>query len=294
MKMWVAMLLIATALAGCAEDAPLVEEEGTLSDETLVATETTGIIRGVVVDQAIVPVAGATVQLVGQSKETTTAEDGSFGFADLEPGTYFLEVRKVSYDSVQASADVVAGVKAPKIVRVQLQINPSAAPYVTASQYAANLLCGLSVDVTAFGCSVFRPADPYVPENNAEVKEYDILPDWMQVEMIWESTQPLGQALLLNIAHCCDNGNIGANGTQSGVSPLTAWVTGGEMEAAGVLEDGTETRVFPTGLDGTQVIGFGLGAVLDQQVEWFTTEFHNFVPASGWTFIADGAHPIPS
>ena len=289
------ILLIALAFAGCAEDGGPATDgpEQTAVDEELQATDDTGVIRGVVVDETVTPVVGAAVFVKGVELEATTNEDGSFGFSDLEPGTYFLEVSKIGFDAVQSSVEVVAGVDRPDIVRVQMVKNPTAQPFVQTSQYAANLLCGVSADATAFGCSVFRPADPYIPENNAEVKDYDVLPDWMQVEMFWESTQPLGEALLLNIAHCCDNGNIGPNGTQSGTSPLTAWVVKSEMEAASVLEDGTETRVFPTGLDGTQVTRLGFGVVLDQQVEWFTSEFFNFTPDEGWTFIADGAHPIP-
>ena len=288
-------LLIAIAFAGCAEDGGPATDgpEETAVDEELQATDETGVIRGVVVDETVTPVVGAKVLVKGVELEETTNDDGSFGFSDLEPGTYFLEISKIGFDAVQTSAEVVAGVDRPDIVRVQMVKNPGELPFVQTSQFSANLLCGLSVDATAFGCTVLRPTEPYIPEVNAEVKDFEILPDWLQVEMFWASTQPLGEGLVLNIARCCDNSNIGGNGTQQGVSPLTAWVVKSEMEALEILESGVEIRVFPAGVDGTAVIGFGFGAVVDQQVEWFTNEFYNFSPDEGWTFIEDGAHPLP-
>ena len=76
--MRLAWCLVALFVAGCAESsAPALEPV----DDGLVATPTTGIIRGVVVDPAVVPVQGATVDLIGTGLATTTDADGAFGLA---------------------------------------------------------------------------------------------------------------------------------------------------------------------------------------------------------------------
>src|SRR5687767_10257567 len=62
----------------------------------LEATATTGVIRGIVVDEAIRPVAGAEVGTTlpdgAGARNTTSADDGAFGFDGLPPGTYFLTI----------------------------------------------------------------------------------------------------------------------------------------------------------------------------------------------------------
>ena len=298
MRSWLVVLFILPALAGCADGESIDKVEKTLVDEELTATDDTGVIRGVVVDQAIVPVPGVTVAVESLGLETRSNEDGSFGFAGLDPGTYFLKADKIGYEPVQTSVEVVAGVSLPPVTRIQVQANPSETPYLQVTNYRANLLCGVATPVVAFGCSVFRPADPYVPENNAEVKEFPLFPTWFQTEMFWESTQPAGDSLILNIAHCCDNEGIGPNSTAAGPTPLTAWTNRDELHAhdeGAVVEDGIEIRVFPSGNEAIgSATGQRVGVILDQQVEWISTEFYNFVPDEGWTFLVDGQHPVPT
>lgn len=291
----VACLLFASALAGCAEDAPESPEgETTQIDEELVATDDTGVIRGVVVDPAIIPIAGVTVTL-NTGEETVSLEDGSFGFSDLEPGSYFMTATKPGYDGVQSQTDVEAGVALPPVVRIQMLQNLSATPYIAQSQFKANLLCGLSTPAISFGCTVLRPSEPYIPEVNSEVKEFEVLPTFFQTEMYWTSTQSTGDSLILDLAHCCDNDSVSGTGTARGTSPLTAFVTEEEMAAKAVLEDGLEIRVFPWGNDAIRdASGQNAGVILDQEVDWISHEFYNFAPTEGWTFIADGAHPLPS
>src|SRR5688572_410097 len=85
-------------LAGCAansggEPGP-ASTAGDFSDLDVDATETTGVLLGVVVDETIRPIAGASVVLQGGpagDKKATTDQEGRFAFDDLEPGTYFLQ-----------------------------------------------------------------------------------------------------------------------------------------------------------------------------------------------------------
>lgn len=59
------------------------------------------------------PLAGATVQVVGQPRSAVTAEDGSYALPNVEPGTYQLEVAAAGHvrriiDDVTVTAGVVA------------------------------------------------------------------------------------------------------------------------------------------------------------------------------------------
>ncbi|MEA3137222.1 MAG: outer rane receptor for ferrienterochelin and colicin, partial [Thermoplasmata archaeon] len=119
----VAAVLSAALFAGCSSSGDPPKDELTPADFEeleLQATETKGLIRGVVVDDAIRPIAGATIDLRGGSSKATskTSEEGLFGFDQLEPGTYFLQVSRLGFRTTQVSAEVVAGVKDPPILRV--------------------------------------------------------------------------------------------------------------------------------------------------------------------------------
>jgi len=297
-KVWVTIMLAAVALAGCADNGALEPQSVTAVDNELQATDSTGVIRGVVVDPAITPVIGATVRVLSLDRETLTTEDGSFGFSDLEPGTYFLEVSKIAFDTVQTSVEVIAGVDLPKVVHVQLVPQPSKAPYLSMLQFSGNLACGLATPAASFGCSVVRGTEDVVGEYNGYSQTFDVIPDHLQVEMVWDSTQPAGESLYLGIRHCCDNDQLGGEYSGSrGPSPQTVWVNKTNLLAhqdGAVATDGVEISTFPSGLEDLEANGVRLGVILDQKFDYFTTEFYNFLPAEGWTFVADGPHPVPS
>src|ERR1041385_1349574 len=106
-------------LAGCsrAPDAPagvVVQSQPTdevRSNGTSLAApppepKTRGHIAGVVVDEAVRPIAGARVKLPGLDLVRTTDRDGSFGFVDLRPGPYFITVNATGYYAAEAVLDV--------------------------------------------------------------------------------------------------------------------------------------------------------------------------------------------
>ena len=100
-------------LAGCAEGPKAADASG------LDVTPETGAIRGVVVDEAVAPIANATVVIVDGPVGQTDAE-GAFQFTGLAPGARVLDVSKDGYQVSRQTVDVVAGLSEPEVLRVQL------------------------------------------------------------------------------------------------------------------------------------------------------------------------------
>lgn len=138
MKPWmVTALLVMVALAGCASDDGSQDEtsdDTDFTDKGVQASDDTGVILGVVVDDTINAVPDATVTLTStvEPVETTTDEQGRFVFDDLDPGAHFLTVSKALHEKVQTSVDVIAGVSDPDILKVQLPRLFQGEPYIQA------------------------------------------------------------------------------------------------------------------------------------------------------------------
>lgn len=124
MRVWVAALLVATSLAACAEsDDGADDGVDDFDDVDVEVDEKTGAIRGVVVDESVVPVPDAAVVLTvdaNDQRDATSDEQGRFSFSRVPPGTYFLTASKDLHESVQTSASVEAGVRESPILKVQL------------------------------------------------------------------------------------------------------------------------------------------------------------------------------
>ncbi|HUR61921.1 MAG TPA: carboxypeptidase-like regulatory domain-containing protein [Candidatus Thermoplasmatota archaeon] len=105
-------------LAGCSK-ASETPTESVLSVPTseVKADDATGALAGVVVDQAIRPVAKAAVSVPGQ-RNMTTDEEGRFVLEALRPGLYFVHVVADGFLTVQTSTEVKAGAATP--MRVML------------------------------------------------------------------------------------------------------------------------------------------------------------------------------
>lgn len=321
------LLVISLVLAGCGAPAPATSEE-TFEDldfGEVAATETTGVIRGVVIDLAIRPVAGVLVNLTGTELAKTTGDDGSFAFAGLQPGTYFLQASKLGYSSLQGSAEVVAGVDEPPIVKLQMIADPSTAPRVVLYHLDGYIECSVRPMILALQCG-FSSGDVV----NAEY-DLEAIPDWIQSEMVWTSTQATGDELSLSIrclvqSERCPEGQLTIVRSE-GASPRIATInrTTSEFWALGAPDgDPLSISIFAFGrsdldfydeetVDGAQepitgkpcldwsgilfppgtcVRMTGPGLIVNQKVDVYTHVFYGFLPEEGWTFGVDGA-PAP-
>lgn len=322
------LLTIACLLvAGCAGTTP--DEADDLEDldfGDVQATDTTGVIRGVVIDAAIRPVTGVLINLTSTPHSKTTGDDGAFGFDGLEPGTYFLQASKSGFETIQSSVEVIAGVDEPPIVKIQLVRLPSSGPRVELLHLDGYIECSVRPMILALQCG-FSSSDVV----NAE---YDLsaIPDWIQSEMIWTSTQATGDELSLSI-RCLSNSERCPDGQltivrSEGTSPQVATInrTTAELWALGAPDgDPLQLSIFAFGrsdldvydeetIDGAQepVTGkpcmdwsgvlfpagtcvrmTGPGLILNQKVDVYTTVFYEFLPDEGWLFIEDGPHKAP-
>ena len=255
----VALLVLAgMGLSGCAggagaDDPAPPADFGALD---LKATETTGIIRGIVVDEAIRPLAGAVIGTTlpdGAARNTTSAADGAFGFDGLPPGTYFLTVQKPGYLVQQANADVVAGVSEPALVKVLLTADPSSLPYTAIYQYDAFVACSFTLVTVSFAACGLAAEQT----NNAFLVNYrpDKPPSFIQIEAIWTSTQVLGGELGLSVT-ALGPPQVGVNST-SGPSPIH--ITINETQAlqhnfTGPDDADITIRLFSSQLSQTDVV----------------------------------------
>lgn len=251
-----ALLLVAVALAGCAGDSGgPTDDEDVFDDLDVSATEDTGIIRGIVVDPTVVPVPDVTVTLQGSEQTTTTNAEGAFVFSDLEPGTYFLTADKVGFTPTQSSVSVVAGVDRPPIVKVQLIPDPTENPYLSSMQFDGFIAC--SVRGAVIGIALCSVVAGFGDEFNVDYT-LDRVPDWVQSEAVWDSTQVLGDEMSLSLT--CLDGETGCPDGQyeiaqgEGPSPQVAFFGREDAETygRGAGED-LHVRLFAFGNSNTDV-----------------------------------------
>lgn len=289
-----AVVSIAALLAGCAGGAADAQtDDADFSGLDLQASQTTGIIRGVVVDDAIRPVAGVVVNLQTEAggQTATTNDDGLFGFQSLPGGTYFMTASKPGYTTSQSSTEVVAGVAEPPILKIRLVLDPATTPYVVTFQWNGFIECSMRVGVpTTTGVGLNACNDVGNQDVNFPVDLAD-LPDHLQGELIWQSTQTLGSGLSFVVGpkSCADVKWDRADGG----SPLVMSLNLTELEEHEEFfeDEGLCYRVFSWTADEA---ANGAGLVTSQQFDAYFHAFYNFLPPEGWQFSVDGPANPPS
>jgi hypothetical protein len=199
------LLVACLVLAGCTGTAKDDGASGVPEPKQVDVTDTTGGIRGVVVDQAIRPLKAAAVSITSASfsKNLTTDEAGGFVLANLKPGTYLVKASKPLYDTQQQSLDVKAGV-APPVTKIQLNQVVFAKPYLETLKFQGFLVCSQDFDGALFseecGQGVGVPCQvppPYgcnrLGTQSGNAPEYDFYasadhPQSMIVELTWQPT----------------------------------------------------------------------------------------------------------
>jgi hypothetical protein len=304
-------LFLGLALAGCAQGGG--ESEDGFDDIDLQVSSTTGAIRGVVVDERIVPVEGATVKLTGagaSGQTQTTDVEGRFVFGSLAPGSYFLLVSGPLHKETQSSAEVVAGVEDPPVVRIQVERLFKQDPFTVQIVKEGFFECsqsGASVWYSSSNCSdgVFGPASDQVPELSNVTRQdrdfhADVAPGWQVLvfEMTWEptaqGTSPNMGMVVSTYKPERDTSHWFAN--FEGGNPLRGQINVGEKHETAADTD--PEQIPPEGIQRMSyfmsVRGDGLtpGLAYNQRFQTYLTMFHYGVPKEGWSFVAGDELPF--
>lgn len=318
MRWTVPAALLGALLAGCTGPADGAGAEGPdFSGLGLDATATTGLIRGIVVDDAIRPVAGANITLTPGDLTARTTANGTFGFDGLAPGTYFVAGERFGYTAAQSSVEVVAGVAEPPIVRVLVSLVPGLQPYVEALSYNGFMQLGAAIGITSVGTTTLQGT--VGEDTTIWTINYTQVPQWAQGELMWTHNQPAGGMLIWEMVVGGTNEWKGYR--ETAVSPALAYwnTTVLQAEAENVTDNGIAYRYFggahpalaPHDAGGpfppadqcptipTVVLGnrnpcrFGFGLTTQQSADAFIHSFFNFAPPAGWRFTVDGQPEVP-
>lgn len=300
-KTVVAAMLLVLSLAGCAEDGNPVVDDGPKLD----VTPDTGGIRGVVVDQAITPVAGATVRIASQDMEATTDEQGLFTFTGLRAGTYFLDVSKLLYDGVQTSVEVQAGVAEPRLVNIRMTKLITAAPFLETHQFEGFYECAFALVFITDQCDMavrtihdagVEPV-PRQIQNNVNTAYYTWQDSILTIiqEGFWneDATARLWTMVdstpIDNGCDCSDHTYVEAESGPPtyGRADIPAelsipdnWPAAGEDVAI---------RGFIPFTEGPTDVAYAI----DVKFDIFTTFFHNYIPQEGWNIAEKDDFPVP-
>ncbi len=169
-------VVAATLLAGCAQT---VEPAGELAREagtavTIDLGAALGHVAGVVVNDAIRPVSGATVALVGRDREVATDEGGGFAFADVPTGPLILQVSKPDHVEAQIRVEVKPGTDEPATVRLVLERLPTVEPYMLSVKHQGFMQCGITAVI--FG------SVPCITDHTAAIRTPGLAPQLRDVQ----------------------------------------------------------------------------------------------------------------
>ena len=313
-----AALLLTALLAGCSGGGPGDPADDLAVDvPELEATATTGVIRAVVFDEAIRPLVGATVEVMGgeTKRNATTDESGFAGFESLQPGTYFVKASKgVGFAAAQQSVEVVAGVSDPPAVKLMLTLRTGDLPFYQEYKIDAFLECSGGVGNWCFIANYYpclamqlagQPCTANLTSDNSffriPVTEGRV-PDWLQGEMVWESTQAaftymnwrfdLNNATSLTIAD-----TEGATGP----SPLLVVYPKEDLDEFALGIDTTlAVEAFHAGSpvvcdnDPSGDLCVYTGAAVEQRFTYIIHVFYGYQPPEGWRFSTEGVVPQPA
>ncbi|MEK6985939.1 MAG: carboxypeptidase-like regulatory domain-containing protein [Candidatus Thermoplasmatota archaeon] len=247
-----------------------------------------------------------TVKANGETLSNTTNDNGGFGFEGLEPGTYFVAASKLGFQEGQTSVEVEANNADAPVVRLTLEAAQGfVKPYAVPDKHTGYIECGVGTAVVLVAVCA-APNSLTGQQITADEFTHFIamdsgVPTWITGEMIWESTQSLGNTLRIAVRTSTFEAWSGGtyldniNGS-TGPSPLlyaasTADIADGNLGNESI---GLELDVFTANgvcdpATGTCVAG----ATLQQKFELITHTFYGFRPSPDYRFTVDGSPKPP-
>jgi hypothetical protein len=144
---------VAALFAGCSSPRSPVATAAAHGTEVPVSAATptfsdaTGAVDGVATDDALNPLGGAQVTIVGTQSTVQSLPDGHFVFSNLGPGPIVVSGAKDGFEMASEHVDVQAG--RATSVHLVLVASPVKEPYSTTQQAAGVLTCGADINETA-------------------------------------------------------------------------------------------------------------------------------------------------
>lgn len=310
-----AAALLTFLLAGCSGGGA-GGDGGPPTDEpvpTLDATSTTGVIRAVVYDEAIRPIAGAIVEVVrgGESVRTLeTDESGFAGFESLQPGTYFVKASKGAlYVVAQQSVEVVAGVSDPPAVKLMLAQRTGDLPFYQEYKIDAFMECSALVGNWCFIANYYpcyamqQAGQPCTGNLTGDNSFFNIpipmgrAPDWLQGELVWQSTQAFFTYMNWRFDIQDETFLIVNQSSARGASPLlnvypTDWMEEHELGTTNGLAVEAFHSGNPAYCDPAPQT-CNVGAAVEQRFTYILHAFYGYTPPDGWRFSDEGTVPQP-
>lgn len=307
------LVLLAALLAGCAGGGGGADEPtaGDFDDLGLEATSTTGILIGVVVDQAIRPVPDVDITVTkpdgGELTDKTDAS-GRFAFSALPPGGYVVKARHPQFTPQQASTVVEAGVAEPPVLRILMERLFSQAPFTELIKFDGYIACGYSFPVgstcvndytrivggTVPGCEGGCLRQYNVSQQGGNIREYQsvIGPGWQQIvfETVWDpSLEGTSPEMTISVSYFTRPNAAHFFAGTSAPSPLRLQVDLGDESPPGQNNaDGEPAFIGPEGRPDLFVFfnnGGGAGSyTVNQPFRAFQTAFYYGLPPEGWAF----------
>lgn len=304
MRSWILLMAAAIVVAGCSDGGGKTQEA--VVDIEIETAPGLGAVAGIVVDDAIVPVAGALVVLESDPPmERTTDERGAFVFADVRPGTYFLRASKPGHEPAQASVEVVADA-APAPAKLQLVRLFDQEPFAEQYKFDGLLTCSYFAVLITAPCvtdytSILVPggAAPILREVQGDVRDYEMAigNGWQQIviEMAWEpSAAGTSEALGVTVSH---KERLASHWFASGGGP-SPYRMQIDVGAAHPSHQGDPAAIPPEGIPDLFAFvgvepaeGDPAALALNQEFELFHHTFYFAPPPEGWSFVA--GHPMP-
>ena len=295
------LVLAVLLLAGCGDAAPTAEA-GTGAPPGTMALE------GVVVDEAIRPLAGVRVLLDG-TQNATTGADGLFRF-DAEPGAHVVRATKVGYADAVTQVTVTTAEGAP-VVKLVLLTDSGSVPFAEVQKIDGYVECGTRTGSSRFAAcgtgnvaSFIACAQADVCQGNVTgdryivIQWFDRTPTFLTIEVAWTPTQDLGRNLDVWLGSATKEQLQFYPETPSvwnrtaGPSPLYGTMNSTMLAESGIGEDSWFLAQVFAG-DAGQTGPVGLGVVAQQKFEMFFTSFFGYEPPTEWRFVVSGQPPPP-
>lgn len=294
--------MLAGMLAGCSGPAGSADDGGGPAVDGLA-------LEGVVVDEALRPIAGANVTTAG-GLTNTTGLDGLFRFDGLEAGVYVVVASKAGFADAQAQT-VLADTQDAALVKLILIADASSLAFVEAYAIDGFVECGVYFIVGYFAaCSgpntvstIACPATGgavcagnVTGDRSLILLPLDRAPDWLQFEAAWDATTEASRVMMVQTGStnrtAVATGDLEIINETVGPSPNLNIIAGQDLEESGLGKD-VDSLIYMRLHTAPNPGAGGAGLAVQQPFKLLIHVFFGYTPTPGWRFSEDPTVPPP-